>query len=450
MALLTFGGLASGLDTNSIIDALVQAERVPITQAKQRQTSINSALTTINAVSTKLGALKNAAQALSTSLGFSSYKSTSSDAAVVSTVSGVASPGSFDLTVNQLAKEQRTYSNAFGSSSADLGFSGSLSVQVGTGTAANITVDSTDSLTDIAAKINGSGIRANASVLFDGTNYKLQVRGLDTGSANGITFGESGVPLGLSTPANTVQSAQNARVTVDGNVIERPSNQFVGVIPGVSLALTKPTSTPVTVQVASDPEALSTKIKAFVTAYNDVVATSQNASGFGATKPGNTLLAGDATLRAVVDKLAGSVGNNVAGTTGIYKTLGSIGLSSDKEGRLKLDESKLASVMNSDPNSVMKLFVEDAQLGSTGAMKGVMTMVDQLAQNSNSLLKTKVESLGKQVKNIDDDVAGMERRIDLMTDQLRQRFTQLEMIMTKYQSQGSALAGLPSTSSSNG
>ena len=105
MSVLTFGGLASGLDTNAIIDALVSAERIPITRAKNQQTSLNSALTTINGISSKLGTLKSAAQALSTSLGFSSFKATSSDSAVVTSVGGVASPGSFELTVNQLAKE---------------------------------------------------------------------------------------------------------------------------------------------------------------------------------------------------------------------------------------------------------------------------------------------------------------------------------------------------------
>ena len=439
MSVLTFGGLASGLDTNAIIDALVSAERIPITRAKNQQTSLNSALTTINGISSKLGTLKSAAQALSTSLGFSSFKATSSDSAVVTSVGGVASPGSFELTVNQLAKEQRTYSNAVGSSTSALNMAGTLDLQVGAGAVQSLSISATDSLTDIASKINGSGLRVGASVLYDGTNYKLQVRGLDTGAA------KTGFSLGLNVPANTVQSASNSQVTIDGNLISRPTNQVVGVIPGVTLALTKITASPVTIQVEPDPDSLKTKIKSFVTAYNDVVTSSQTASGWGTTKPGNTALAADSTLRSVLDKLASSVGNAVPGTSGLYTTLGSVGLSSNRDGKLQLDEAKLTTALTANPSAVTKLFVKDSFLGSTGAMDGVMTLVDQLATNSNSLLKAKSDSLSSQSKRLDDDIAASERRADLMERQLRERFTALEMLVTQYKSQGNALAGLPST-----
>ena len=64
---------------------------------------------------------------------------------------------------------------------------GDISLQVGSGVPALVNVLATDSLTDIAAKINQSGQRVGPSVLFDGTTYKLQVRGLDTGAANAVT-----------------------------------------------------------------------------------------------------------------------------------------------------------------------------------------------------------------------------------------------------------------------
>jgi flagellar hook-associated protein 2 len=447
MSTFTFGGLASGLDTNAIIDAIVAAERVPVTQARNRQTSINSALTTVNNVSSKLSNLKSAAQALSTALGFSSYKSTSSDAAVVATVSGVASPGTFDLTVQQLAKEQRTYSDVQGSNTAALGMAGTLDLAVGSGAPVSLAIGAGDSLADVASKINGAGLRVSASVIYDGAAYKLQVRGLDSGAANSVSFVENGFSLGLSTPANTVQTARDARIVMDGNIITRPTNQFVGVVPGVTLALTKESASPVTIQVESDPTSLKTKIQAFVTAYNDVVTTAQTASGWGSQKPGNSLLAGDSALRTVLDKLSSSVGNNVPGTTGAYQTLASIGVSSNRDAKLQIDDAKLTAALSANPTAVTRLFVEDAQTGSVGAMKGVMTLVDQLATNSNSTLKTKSESLSGQAKRLDDDIASIERRVDLMATQMRQRFTQLEMIMTRYKAQGNALAGLPINSS---
>lgn len=446
MSTLSFSGLASGLDTNAIIDAVMAAERVPINQLQSKQTTLNSALTTVNSLSSKLGTLKSSAQALSTALGFSSFKASSSDAAVVANVTGAPSAGSFNVRVTQLAREQRSYSLGQSSSTAALNLAGPLTLQIGAGAQATVNVAATDTLTDIAAKINSSGQRLGASILYDGSQYKLQVRGLDSGLDNGIAFGGA-IATSLGLDLTPYQSAQNAILSVDNNTITRSSNQIVGVIPGVTLALTKTTTADAVVGVESDPEALKSKIQTFVTAYNDVVSASQSAAGWGQIKAGNTALAGDSAIRAVMSRLAGALGNNVPGTTGKYTTLGSIGLSSDKDGKLKLDETKLKTALTADPTAVQKLFVNDAQLGSTGAMTGLMSTVDQLANNQGSLLKAKQESISKQVKRMDDDIASIERRMDQLQAQMVQRFAALEQIVSQYKSQGNALASMIASSS---
>ena len=83
MFVLTFGGLASGL-----------------VRQRSQLTSINSALTSIRSLSSKLGTPQSAAQALSISLGFSSFKTTSSapSSAAVAPVQGAAAAASMDLT----------------------------------------------------------------------------------------------------------------------------------------------------------------------------------------------------------------------------------------------------------------------------------------------------------------------------------------------------------------
>lgn len=448
MSTINFGGLASGLDTEAIIEAVMNAEKIPLAQIQTKKSTVESAQSTVSSISGRLATLKSAALALSTTSGYTAFKTSSSDTAIVASASGAASAGSFDITVQQLAKEQRTYSDAQTSNTTALGQAGSLSLQVGaSGTPANIAIAATDSLADIAVKINGSGLRVGASVIYDGTAYKLQVRGLDSGAANSITFGESGTTLGLATPANTVQSAQDARMLVDGMTVTRSTNQVVGVVPGVTLALTKVSASPVTVRVENDASALTGKLTTFVSAYNDAVAASQAAAGWGSFKASNSMLAGDSTLRAVLDKLSRSIGGVVPGTSGRYTTLGSIGLSSNKDGKIALDESKLRLALEADPTGVQKLFVNDAALGSTGAMKGVMTAVDQSATNSNSLLKTKIESLSKQATRLDDDIASYSRRMDLLENQMRSRFTELETVVAKYKSLGNAVSGIPNLSS---
>ncbi|MBL8740112.1 MAG: flagellar filament capping protein FliD [Myxococcales bacterium] len=445
MSGISFGGLSSGIDTESIISAMISAESVPMARINSQKSNIDAALLTINSITGKFSTLKTASQALSSATGFASFKSTSSDSAVVATVTGAATTGAYDLTVQQLAKEQRTYSNAQTSSTAALGMAGDFSIAVGSGSPATITVAATDTLTDIAAKINQSGQRVGASILFDGTNYKLQVRGLDTGAANSVTFAENGTALGLATPANTVQAAQDAMLTIDGNVITRATNQVNGVIPGVTLALTKTTTSPATIKVESDPDALIGKIQTFVTAYNDIVSASQAAAGWGNFKASNQELAGDSTLRGVLDRLSRQVGAIVPGTTGKYQTLPSIGLGSTKDGKLSLDTAKLKTALEADPSAVQKLFVNDPALGSTGAMVGMVTLVDQQITGSSAPLKAKAEAYSKRSLKLTEDSDAIQRRLDLMETQLRNRFTQLEMIMSKYKTQGSALGAITTT-----
>ena len=256
---ISIAGLGSGLDVEGLVSTLTEVERTPITQLEARQRQVNSAKTTISQFSTRLSALQTAARALSTRDGFTSFTATSSDTALVASANGGAAAGAYDIEVFALAREQRTWSGNQASQSTALNMAGTLSLTVGANPAVNVTIANTDTLSDIASKISSSGARVQASVLFDGSNYRLQVRGLDSGAANTVTFGETGFTLGLANPANTYQTAQDASLRIDGPTgvtVTRPTNQITGVIDGVTLALTRTTTTAARVTVAGDSTAL--------------------------------------------------------------------------------------------------------------------------------------------------------------------------------------------------
>ena len=94
----SLGGLASGIDTGSLIDGLMSVARLPSDQLAKRKSQIDSASQTISAFSSKLSALKTAALALSTNVGFASAAATSSDGAIVATTTGSASVASYSVT----------------------------------------------------------------------------------------------------------------------------------------------------------------------------------------------------------------------------------------------------------------------------------------------------------------------------------------------------------------
>ena len=327
--------------------------------------------------------------------------------------------------------------------------SGSLSLTIGTGTPVSINVTSDESLTDIAAAISSSGARVSASVVFDGSQYRLQVAGLDTGAANAVTFGESGFSLGLSTSTNTYQTAQDAAMTVDGISVTRPTNSIVGVIPGVTLALTSTTSGPASINVASDPTALTNKLQTFVSAYNAVVSAVHTATGYGSTPAANSELSNDPAMRSALDQVTGVLDQIVSGTTGQYTTLSSVGLELQNDGTITLDQDKLDAAVANDPASVSRLFVTDTTTGATGVMSALASTINGFTADQGSLITGRIASFGDESKEISDQEASMQTRIDAYQTTLQKQFAAMELVVQQYKNEASALDSLDSSSTSS-
>src|SRR5262245_16370221 len=329
---VTFAGIGSGMDVEGLITGLTAVEQQPISADKSRAAGYRAAEQSFSDVGGLLAKLKLASTALSTAQQVGSYKATSSATGITVSANGSAQPGAYNVQVSQLAKEQRTYSKAL--TNGALGFSGTLSLGVGSGTPAAISVTGTDTLNTIADKINGAGLRVSASVFYDGKDYRLQVRGLDTGDGNNLTFGGTGGvgdQLGLLDPLNTKQQAQSAKLKIDGFDVTSATNSVGGAIPGVTLALTDATASG-TVTVAQDPDGLATKIQAVVDGYNAVISSVHKLAGYGQTKASNPALQSNQGLRNVAQQLSGSILKAVG--DGRFQSLGSIGVSLGKDGTL--------------------------------------------------------------------------------------------------------------------
>lgn len=448
---ISLGGLASGIDVNSLIDGLMSVARLPVDQLTKKKSQVDAATQTISSLSSKLSTLKAAALALTTSTGFASYTAASSDPAIVASATGSANVGSYAIAVSALAKAQKSRSDVVASATTALGMSGSIAIAVGSSASVTVNVASGDTLADIATKISASGARVSASIMNDGTGSRLLVQGLDTGAANAFTMTESGTTLGLGTPSNTYQAAQDASLTVDGMAVTSTTNQLTGVIPGVKLVLANVTSAPATVSVSSDPTALHQKITALVNAYNDFVNSAHNASGFGSTKASNSVLAADSAVRAALHRVGGLFSSPVPGTTGLYTTLASVGITGKRDGTLSFDATKLDAALAADPATVQKLFVTDTTTGATGVMKSIMDAVDALVTGDTAPLQARLDSLSKQSKTLDDQATKMQARLDDYQAQLQKQFLAMDQAVSKYQAMSKALtASLGTSSSSSG
>jgi flagellar hook-associated protein 2 len=420
---ISFGGVGSGLDTESIVSGLVQASQGPINALKQQQTDKTSANTSLSAVGTLLGKLQTALEAVDETREVGSYAASSSSSSIVASANGSALPGSYQISVGGLASEQRTYSDAQASSTTALGASGQLGIAVG-GANANIDISATDTLENIASKINSSGLRVSASVINDGSQYRLQVRGLDTGAANAVTF--SGTTLGLDKAANTRQAATDSQITVDGFTINRPTNQVQGAIPGVTLNLTSTTTSPTTVQIASDPQGLKDKLNSVVTAYNAVIDAVHSAAGFGTSQATVSALSGDSMLRSLTDRMSDAVRTLVG--TGQYNTMNSIGVSLDADGHMALDEGKLDQALQADPNAVANVIA--GPNNGDGAVDVLRDVVKAFDQSGTGLLATRETALTADLSDLGDRINTEQARLDDYATQLRAQFTALDTTMS--------------------
>jgi flagellar hook-associated protein 2 len=439
---ISLGGIASGIDTSSLIDSLVSVARQPITQLTSRKTQLDSASQTVSSLSTKLSTLKNAALALSTSVGFSSFSSTSSDAAVVASATGAASVGSYAVSVTALARAQKSRSATFASSSTPLEMAGAFELKVGSASPYSIEVVVSDTLADIAGKISASGARVTASVMNDGTGARLLVQGLDSGAENAFTMTETDTTLGFGAPGNTYETAQDAALTVDGMPVTSKTNQVTGVLPGLKLALTKLTTSPATVQVTADSSALKTKVSTFITAYNDFVNAGHLAAGFGGNKAQNSVLTADSAVRTALHRIGGLMSNAIPGTSGRYTTMASAGITGSREGTLSLDATKFEAAMNADPESVRRLFVTEPSMGATGLMKTLMTAVDDLVKGDKAPLQARIDSLGAQSKRLATSQEKMESRLADYEELLKKQFTQMDQMVNKYKTQTTQLSSI--------
>jgi flagellar hook-associated protein 2 len=425
---ISLGGLASGIDTQALVSQLVSASSGNLQQMQTRASQLRAGATTLSSIGRSLAALKAAASALSTTQSVASFTASSSSSAIDVTANGDAQPGAYKIEVTRLATEQRTYSAAFAATA--LGQTGTFDVTLG-GTTKTISVVGTDTLSDIAAKINAAGLRVTASVFSDGTKSRLQIRGLDTGAANAITFAEgNGTSLDLNgvgatdDAGKTVQAAGDAALKVDGFSVSRGTNQITGVIQGVTLTLKDTLSSPATITVASSADAVSSKIDAVVSAYNAVVQAVHAAAGYGTQKATNPTLAGDSTLRMMTDKMSAAVVTSYA--SGKYTTLGAIGITLARDGTMSFDKAKLATALGNDPSSVQKIFATQTGSSSLGAMATLGDVVNQITAPASGTLSIRQDSLSDQASRLDDRVSAEQARLDRYADQLKKQFTAME------------------------
>jgi flagellar hook-associated protein 2 len=369
-----FTGLGSGTDFSSMVKKLVEIEQTHIKRLQTWRKDWSDKVDSFQELNGKLLSMRSTLTGMDTVDEFLVKTAvTTNPDALTAKAGSSAVEGSYQVLVNQLAQNDIwTHSAGELSATSDI-TDGADSVFSYTykGTTVSIDVAAGTSLERLADLINRSadnpGVRA--SIISSGQAYHLQVRGLDLGEANALSFGEGNLAGYGPTGFEHSQTAQDAEIRVDGfpasGWLKRSTNTISDVLPGLTLTLRSATTTPITVSVARDDEAIKEAVRTFVRQTNDVLALIRSQMKVDAKTKTGSILTGNYGVQIIQQKLklilAGKGVGFDYGRDSVVN-LSSIGITTDANegsatmGQLLLDESALQAALDRDPDAVAALF----------------------------------------------------------------------------------------------
>lgn len=182
---VSFSGLGSGIDTQSIVSQLMQVESIPLRRLQARRQEIEARELLYSGLRDRVSAFRDAVNSLQQASVYQKIKASSSDIAVATvSADATASAGGFTLAVSKLAQGEKFVSTAFASASDALGLTGSFLVN---GKKVDVTAD--ENLQQIAGKINRAGAQVSATVVNGGPNQVvLSISGSQTGAGSKVSF----------------------------------------------------------------------------------------------------------------------------------------------------------------------------------------------------------------------------------------------------------------------
>lgn len=439
MGSITFGGLATGLDTNALIDSLMEIERIPLDRLETEKKYLNSRLDAFSDFDSKLNELLDAIKDLDTSSELRSYTaSPASEEYFSATASGTASAGSYQIEVKSLAIQEKevaagvtdtattTYSGTLTLSIDTIRASGEPPTYSGSPTVTEITIEPGSTLADIAQSINDSDANVSATIINDGsgsTPYRLVITADNAGDSVAVSgTGDLDQANGaiLFTQA---QAGAEAHILVDGIVdIYNNSNTFINRLPGVTLTLNKVNtageSTSLSVNV--DTEGVKTKIETLVAKYNAVITFISDQADASWGRDQGLLSTKRRLQNLLVTKIAG---------TGNLNYLSELGLSTDKKtGTLSIDNSKLTEAIEEDLDSVEKLLVGETDVNGIASL--FSTYLDDITDSNYGLLASRKSTTDDSIRRIDNNISSMEARLEKREKTLRAQFDALEQLVS--------------------
>ncbi|MFK5913934.1 MAG: flagellar filament capping protein FliD [Woeseiaceae bacterium] len=404
MPTINAASLGSGLDVRGLVDQLVAAEGGPVTSRLDRkEVNIQEGLTAIGSFKGALIDFQASLAPLKKENAFKSMNANSSNEDIFTvTSSEQASAGSYDIEIEQLAQSQKLKSSTFDSEFDPVG-TGTLRFEFGeVNNSSNsfdvngnvpsqfITIDDTNnSLRGIQESINQAAIGVRASVINDGSGYRLVLSSEKSGLENSLrivvtdddnnnenNFGLSKFAYNPVASADTVEgeevnsdtqikgknfveasAAKNAIFSIDGITISNAENTIRDSITGITLTLKKITEDSSELfKIETETSAIKKSIKSFVTSYNELMTTVNTLTSYNQETRTSGPLSGDSVVRGVTEQIRRALSTSFNGINENLSSLSSIGIDSNRDATLALDEHKLDLALSQHGKEIAHLF----------------------------------------------------------------------------------------------
>jgi flagellar hook-associated protein 2 len=451
-------GAAGGsvINVSELVSELVSATQSPQESIISNQTqAVTSEISAVGSLQSALSTFQSSLSALDTPDAFGSESAISSNtAAFTATAGSDAVLGSYSVSVTQLAQAQQLVSSPFvGGGSAATG-TGTLQLSLG-GTSFSVTIDaSNDTVAGVAGAINSAtgnpGIEASVVTGSDGAH--LVLTSSLTGASNTIQVSETDGGTGLSDltygagntdnytePAGS--APQDAEFSIAGVAYTSASNTVTDTLSGVTLSLIGTTTTtsssgtttdtPATLTVATNTSDIVTNIQAFVSAYNTMQSSLASLGSYSSTTGQAGPMLGNPLLLGIQNELNSALYGIVDTGSSTYNSLASIGITTNSDGSLSLNQTTLSTALSADYSAVSQLFS-----GTTG-----------IATSLNSQITSDLGS-GGPIATTSQTLVQQENALTQQSDQLQQQMNALSASLTQqYSSLNTLLSSLQTTSS---
>ncbi|AOC92629.1 flagellar hook-associated protein 2 [Bacillus sp. L381] len=500
-------GLNSGLDVDSLVKKLMDAEKQPLNKLNQKKQTLEWKRDAYREMNTQITDMYSTTfNNMLMSTNWNKKTVTSSDSSVSAVAVSAEQNISTSMSVQQLATPT-TYKSS-GSINFTSGQSQTLKFNVTNPgdtkpTEVNVTIAATDTIDDVISKLNSSGLGVTAlkEKISNGTDYADTIAFTSNKTGEGFTLAagddatksflkdQLGFAVDDATNKLTANAeGKNAKFTFNGLEMTKTSNNFT--INGIKYTLNSVTDSnkTVTINSTTDTDGIFNNIKDFVDKYNTLIKnvnakvteskyrdytpltdeqreamTDKQVEQWEA-KAKSGLLRSDSTLQNGLAEMRIDLYSTVT-IDGKKYQLADFGIeTSDNyadQGKLVIkDEAKLKQKITENPSLVAKLFNADSpdtaktknpeEQGIARRLKDTLNkMQTQISKQAGTESSVSTSfAIGKSLNEVETNITNMKTKLDDIETRYYKKFSALDTALEKLNSQSSYLMSMLGSSTS--